>query len=419
MDLNSIQHYKKIDDLNKKAEEMERISPGEMLPLAQSAHEMATILHYHKGIVDSLLLIGRAYLRLGNLNEANHYLWQAYENNPDLKQQANTLNSLGIVHYYLKMYDKAFSYYQESIELAKIMNDLYLEAKVLNNVGEIYRENKNFSTALKYYDKSIQKYNTLLDTTSTCMPLANMSAVYLELGELDNAKLYSDKAIKVARKTNDQVIVSVCLGYLGIVARKRGQRETALKYFNESLDIYNNTHEMIHAIEILLELHKLYFEEGNIDVSLNYLKDALAVAEELGSLSMSSIIYLELAKVYQFNDKTKEALYYFNKYSQTLETMNLEECNLRLRGIEVQIQAQMSFQEKESFRKLNLELEESSKQLENSYNALEAISNIGKMIISTLSLEKVFDVINKNIPDLMETDLFGIGLYKPQTDAIE
>jgi len=419
MKLHSKQQYNKIDELIEKAEEMERKSPAKILPLAQSAHEMATILHYPKGITDSLLMIGRAYLYLGNLNEANQYLWQAYESNPGLKQLAKILNALGIVHLYLKMYDKAFTYYQKSIELAKIMKDLTLEARVLNNMGEIYRENKDFFTALKYYDSSIEKYDALLDTTSTCVPLANMGAVYLELGQLDNAEFYSDKAITVARKTNDQMIVSVCLGYLGIVANKRGKRETALKYFNESLDIYNNTHENIHAIEILLEFHKLYFEEGNWEMCLNYLNDALNIAEELDSLSKGSIIYSELAKVYEAMGKTKEALHYFNKNIQTLESINIEECKQRLRGIEVQIQAQMSFQEKESFRKLNLELEDRSKQLKDAYNTLNSISKIGKMIIATLSLEKVFKLIDNHISNLMETDLFGIGIYKPETDFIE
>lgn len=423
----SIVEFAEIDRLNEQAAQLERKAPAEMLARAQSAHRKALASDYQRGATKSLTLIGKAYARLGNLAEADRYLTQAQDSDSlDPALACEICNVRGIIYIYLRVYDKAFAHYQKGLLLAKQIGDRALEARLLNNTGEIYREHKDFATALDYYRQSLEAQLGVPGFDAKSVPLANLAATYLELGDLSNAELYAQQAIRMAREQRDQMVESVSLQYLGIVAKRQGRREQAIKYLSESLAIYRSTREMIHAVEVLLEFHQLCFDAGEVQQSLHYLQTALADAAETDSHALKETIFAELAKVHESLGDVETALNYHKQREQTTEIIEQEQREQRLRAFGVQVAADESYREKEAYRALSQELdrkarelETRSRQLEEAYSALEAISDIGKSITATFSLDRIFALVHERLRDLMEIDAFGIGLYQPERDTIE
>ena len=414
------QSLAEVDSLNGQAEDLERIAPAHMLTTAQQAYQLAVAANYGKGIVKSLALIGKAHLRLGNLNEADQFLAQAQASDElDPLLQAEVLINRGVVYIYSKIYDKAFTSYQRGLHLAREIGNKELEAKFLNNIGEIYREHQDFATALSYYRMSLEAQRTLEDFSRRSVPVSNLGAIYLEMGDLDNAERYAQEALEIARQQNDQMIESASLKHLGIIAKKLGQQEKAIACFEKSLAIYRSTQEVIHATEVLLEFHKLYFDAGNIELSLRYLQEALKNAEEIDSLSLRVDIYTELARVYENMGNTETALACYKQYRQTMLAIDQLDREQRLRAIHRQVAADDSLKEKEVYRKLNSELDRRAQELEEALCSLEAISDIGKSITATVSFERIFELVNQRLQALMQADAFGIALHNPEENVIE
>ncbi|MDO9592174.1 MAG: diguanylate cyclase, partial [Erysipelotrichaceae bacterium] len=269
-------------------------------------------------------------------------------------------------------------------------------------------------------------YQTLDNPGFQSVTVSNLGALYLEMHELGKAEDFTNRALIMAREEKNRMIESACLQYLGVIAKEKGHFEEALHYYNESLDVYRETRELIHEAEVLLEFHKLYFEQGDTALSLEYLNEAMLIAEEVSSNTLISDICSELTKVHEFLGNNCEALKFAKKRFEAIETVEQQERDQRLRGIGIQLEADLSFQEKESYRILSQKLESKAQQLEErseelaeTYHTLKAISNIGKTITATLSLEEIFDLVYHYVTDLMEMDVFGIGLYQPEMDAIE
>lgn len=423
----SLMEVAEIDHLNERAVQLERIAPTEMLATAQQAHQSALEVGYARGLARSLALIGKAQARLGNLTEAERFLAQAQESDAlDHALEMEICNARGHVYLYHKIYDKAFALYHRGLDLARSIDDRAFGARFLNNIGEVYRENKDFTTARAFYHLSLEARLGLEESTAKSVPIANLAVTYLELGDLENARLYAQQAINAAREQNDQIIESACLQYLGIIAKKEGRTEQAIHFLNASLAIYHSTREMIHATEVLLEFHKLYFEQGNVEQSLRYLHNALSVAEETDSQPLRIDVYTQLAAVYESIGDIATALTYHNRRLQTVETMDQQQREQRLRSFGVQIAFDQSFREKEAYRTLSQELDQKarelevrSRQLEETNLALHAISDIGKSITATFSLDRIFALVHERLRDLMEIDAFGIGLYLPEQNSIE
>lgn len=372
----ALQTLLEIDELVEQAWRLERSTPALMLTAAEHAHRRAVAVGYAKGVVRSLIVIGRAQLRLGNLTEAERYLSQAQASDAvDDLLQAQIFNARGIVHLYLKIWDKAFAYYQQGLSVARRIRDKGLEARLLNNIGEIYREHRDFDTALTYYKRSLEAQVGLSDFNAAAVPVSNLSLTCLELGELDQAEHYAEEAFHIAEEKNDRMIQSTSLRYRAIIARRRGQREQAIQHLNASLAIYRSTREMLHAAQAMLEFHRLYFDEGNCDLSLKHLQEALRVAEEADSLPVRVEIYTELARVYESLGDIEAALRYYKQRLQAVATMEQQAMEQRLRAFSLQVAIDESFQEKEAYRALSEQLEEKTRELASLSNR-DGLTNI-------------------------------------------
>lgn len=416
----TINRRSEIDQLNARAELLNLSNPAEMLLIAEKAHQKAVAVNYLHGVAQSLALVGKAHARLGNLTEADKALSRVVLSkvvDPSLK--AEVINNRGIVFFYMRVYDKAFDYFQQGLSIAKHSGNRALEAKLLNNIGEIYREHRDFITAIDYYQMSAKVMRELEGNTNQALPVINLCEAFLEMNDVKNAELHARDAMQIAREQNHKLIESRCLQQLGIIAKKRGKRETAIRYLNESLAIYHRTQERIHTAEALLEFHKIYFEEGNTDLSLDYLHQAQTIAEEADSLSLRVVVYKEVAKVYEYLEDSKKALHYHKQCQQALASIEQERCEQRLRAIGVQIEAVESYKEKEVYRNLFQALDQKAQELEEAYLALRAISDLGRSITATLNLESIFSRIQGRLHELMEVATFGIGLYNPDSNAIE
>jgi signal transduction histidine kinase/ligand-binding sensor domain-containing protein len=59
-----------------------------------------------------------------------------------------------------------------------------------------------------------------------------------------------------------------------------------------------------------------------------------------------------------------------------------------------------------------------SKKLKESYHNLELLSDVGKSITSNLSVSKIIDTVYENVNSLMKAEVFWIGIYNANEDAI-
>ncbi|MDP3385725.1 MAG: GGDEF domain-containing protein [Eubacteriales bacterium] len=412
--------YKIVDRLNLEAESIEKSTPLKMLTIAEEAYELAVSVNYQRGIAKSSLLQGRAHLRLGNMQDSESFLTSALEyNKSDLDLEAEIFNALGNVYVYLEIFDKAYDYYQRSLNLAIKTNNKTVESRVLNNVGAIFRTLGDFESALSYYQKSLETQEEIADFRFTSIPLSNLCEIYLDLHDLDNASLYASRALMIAQKDNDKMIQSVCNSYLGLIEKNRGHFDKALSYFNDSLVIYDETKERFHVAEIYIEFSKVYFETKNYKTAMEFLQKSSAVAEEIDAKSLQYSIYQQMSEVNQAIGNIDLTLLYAHKALETKKSMEDEEKQQKLRNIKFRKEAALTEKEKESYRILNAELELQTKQLREAYSTLKAVSDIGKQLTSTLDLPIIYKSVNQHIQNLMPCDVFGIALFNETNNTIE
>jgi signal transduction histidine kinase/ligand-binding sensor domain-containing protein len=91
-------------------------------------------------------------------------------------------------------------------------------------------------------------------------------------------------------------------------------------------------------------------------------------------------------------------------------------------GVVILLRLYMQFRSRK-LKKENKLLEEKVKvrteELQQSYNNVEQLGEIGRKITSSLSVENIIRVAYKNVNSLMDASVFGIGIYNPETQNLD
>lgn len=418
-----------IHTLNNLSEEIERLNPKHSLELSKEAYNLSIKEGYEKGLARSLFRIGRSHWLLGDLEMALSSLLQALEISKKLNipsYEVETLNTLGNVNIKLQIYDRGLEYYMEALKLAKHIKYTALEAGLLNNIGEIYKEFKDYTTALDYYLKSKKLCEDLKDENSISIPLLNIASIYYFSKEHKLAEKYTNESLKICKENNDKIGECYSLHQLGKIYFKQELYEKALNFFEASLSIAQNVSDRLIQIEIYIDFHELMTIFGNMELALRYLNSALSLAEEINTKSLMAKVYSYLAKLYEHMENYEKTLFYYKKFHNAEKEANSFELEQKLRSITTQFKVEQSQQEKEIYRLINIdlkqktkELEQSSKELQEAYDNIKIISDIGQSITSTLNLEKILIRVYENINHLMDASVFGIGLTNETKQIIE
>src|SRR5699024_8251974 len=86
--------------------------------------------------------------------------------------------------------NKALSYYQKALPLAKKSGDDVLIGIVYDNMGSIYKRKGNYQKALKFSQQALLFFNRLGNEKRVAVALGNIGSLYKELGLYDQSLSY-------------------------------------------------------------------------------------------------------------------------------------------------------------------------------------------------------------------------------------
>ena len=152
----------------------------EALKLAQGPAERA----------EAHLVLGNVALDAGGLPEAQRHYEEAlrlYEEAGEEGGQAQALNNLGIVFYYLGAYEEARARYERALALNRRRNDPREVGKVLNNLGDVYGLLGDWDEAQRCLEESVRLRREVGDRRGELITLANLGELFVRRGEPEKA----------------------------------------------------------------------------------------------------------------------------------------------------------------------------------------------------------------------------------------
>jgi CHAT domain-containing protein/Tfp pilus assembly protein PilF len=206
-------------------------------------------------------------------------LWRA---SGDRAREADTLSSMGEVHYLLGEMPKALDCASRALSLRRSLGDRRGEAEALNNLGEAYYSRGEMRKALEHYQEALALRRALKDRAGEAVTLNNIGLVCADQGESEKALDHYDQALRLSRAMGDLRTEGTVLNGMGLVHLMRGEYQKALDHLGESLSLLRRAGFADGEANALSNIGLAYARQNENEKALEYYAQALPLLRRLG-----------------------------------------------------------------------------------------------------------------------------------------
>jgi tetratricopeptide (TPR) repeat protein len=286
------------------------------------------------------------------------------------------LDRLGLLERYDGNYKQAAEYHNQSLDLAKKINDSLQMTYALSNLGQVYRMQDINTLAIKYFLLALSIQEKICDYRGAYYTQNTLGATYFVLEEFDKALTYLHKSSNAAQTYNDKRTLSFNYGCIGEVYLALNQPDSALLFFQQGKkfkyeakydrgipvsdhligqayfalgDIanaqkafeealtghYKNNNERYQAL-CLAYLGKIYVSQNLFEKAYDNLNRARQIALRLNSLENLMIIEDALFALYRLTGKPEQAYAALSNKHAYRDSINIAKNAKSIHALEVE-----------------------------------------------------------------------------------
>ena len=344
---------------------------------------------------------------LKNLFDALPYL----QDMNDAKYEAHSRYHVFCAFYFLADYDNALKYAHEMLAHAETTGNVEAQANALNGIGSAYYTSGRNKEAVEALSKGLLVAQKLNNKHLLARILDGIGTAYFNLKNIEKSIEFKQKSLDEARSIGSKNVESYGLDGLAKIYLAANDFKKAEDLFNECLTIREDLNFKHGMAETNLQLGELYLQMDLKEISLAHLTVALDIASESQTKEIIYKAHESLSKLYEKQGNNEKFIEHFKKYFTYKEDFFSEKNKQKLKGVEMQFS--ISQMEKEKAL-----LSEKNKQLELLSNDLVVLSDLGRKIISQLSIESINKTVYEIINNLMDAPGFGIGVISEDASQI-
>lgn len=305
---------------------------------------------------------------------------------------------------------------------------------ILNNIGSAYKNMNMFDESISHLHQSL-KINTELGNENTkAYNYATLGDVYYLMNKYDSSEYYINLLMEKAKVLESGLLISYAFNDRGRLRLGQGKYNKAVEDLEKAYKMAadGNFEEVL--VLSIRNLHEAYKFKGDYYNAFNYLEKDLKYQKEL---------YEDyLAKAGEIQN------YYSSEQEQTeLELHKRQEAILEAENHRQEIFLWVSvigtvlllillllfyrnFRNKQKANKIlnarNKEIQKSNKEianqkekLEQAFQNIKLLSEIGQEVTTHLSISKIIETTYNSVNSLMKAEAFGIGIYNEEKNRID
>ena len=160
--------------------------------------------------------------------------------------------------------------------------DTKLRAKAYWGIGGLSWRQGDLEAAELFNQESLRLAREIDDKYWICRSLGGLGRVKMEQGDLSQSKALAEESLAIARELNDKTQISFMLNSLGEIARQQEDYESAREFYEEAL-VLARQESLKALISVLTQnLASVACFQGDNNAALSFALESLKISEELG-----------------------------------------------------------------------------------------------------------------------------------------
>lgn len=298
-----------------------KTSKDSALLLAQKAYNIASKSGFYQQMANASHTLAYIYLASSDypqaLEQSNNTLAIARELN-DNKLISRCLNNIGLIYRRINNFELSAKYYIECLEFREKINDNKGIINTYNGLGTLFKRMKDIDKAIYYYQKGLEMARNDSAMLMIGVFHQNLGLIYYENNQADTAWHYISTALEIFRQANNEDQMAFALNNLGLTAQKIGETEQARGFLLEALEIATRRGFKESIIDASFNLAEIEFNSGQQQTALNRFIDLERMAESQGSIYRQRDIAIKIEAIYASKMQFNKAY----KYSKKIRALN-------------------------------------------------------------------------------------------------
>lgn len=333
---------------------------------------------------------------------------------------------MGSLYSLIGDHDSAIAFLQkgeQEIKKDKLLNNL--NSILQNSLGEEYRLTGKYTEALHAYRMSIE---LSAESANVGINESNIADVYIRLDSVNLGLAYAYKALSTLHGYGVYTIDPWVHGVLSRAYLKKQMPDSAIYYARKGLDSATIKGELDAMRDNAGALADAFVYKKDFKNAYTYYqqyityRDSMLNAEvknKTALLKYNNDIQKKQVQIIQLNEQKKIQQSFLISVLVVLALILITAVLLFRNNRQKQKANKLLYQQKQEIDDKALQLSMQKDDLEQSYNNMQLLGEIGHQVSSSLSVEKIISTVYDNVNSLMDANVFGIGIYNEALDRIE
>ncbi len=236
---------------------------------------------------------------------------------------SDSYNRIGTMWFYHNDIQRSTEYYFRALDgLDYSSKNALLIGKLNNNIGWNFQKKGDYARALNYFEKSLEILETGSDKNTLALLYNNLGVTYKQLNRIDEALNMYKLSLRINRETGniDQQLYNI--NNIGVIYLTTGQYELAIEYFKEALNLNYQRNNLSEVASNLHNLGKAIRAVGDNKQAKDTLLHAMEIAHTMNKPDLVYELLFELYEVSMEEQEFENALGYFVEHRKMEDSLS-------------------------------------------------------------------------------------------------
>ena len=246
------------------------------------------------------------------------------------------LNAVGEDYLNLDLFNEAFDYYRQCLDVAQEQGDTLQVAVSTYNIGRVLFAMGQYDRAEKYFLESMEYSGSVDDSAGIAYSKHDLALIYLENKEYERALKELNQAYEISVSQNEDVLVPQVLASTAKTFERSNNFQQALNYYDKALDLYEDQGNKNGIGEVFFGKGTVSLRMGDDVGARVYFEKCVEMAGSIDDNELLIKCYESLSKLYESENNLKQALEFYKKFKELEDSVFSEKKKEQFSQVQIQ-----------------------------------------------------------------------------------
>ncbi len=253
---------------------------------------------------------GFAFERMGNYANAFELQRRALDAFGKLRSDvdvAETLNRLGMLHFFKGEYDRCLAYNMSSLAINERLGNKPGIVMLYNTIELVYYVIGDYDVALEFCCKGLELSERIGEARGMIMAYNNLGMVYSNMGKFESSIENYHRSLALSERIGDVRNAAISHAGLGLAYVDMSDYDTALKHSSTGLEIARRIGDKLFMVYSMVGAAEALIFLGKLKDASSYVEESLSIARAIGARDNEAYALRVKARLLERAGKSAEA----------------------------------------------------------------------------------------------------------------